>query len=238
MIPVFVINLRDSVARREHMKREMEKTEIPFTFIEAVSGDAVTKLLGTVTRNQTACALSHLHAIRLIAEGEHDFGAIFEDDILVSPDARLFLDARALGELPHFDIMQLCNIMRRPGLAMTVATVAGRFRICAGPRPSIGMQAAIYHRLAAQRILREITEISDAIDRMLFQRMDVFGLRIVSVRPSVVRDAEFQSTIYTPGPKVRNKVWRELTRGMKCMGRIVSFLIAWHTTVLRLDEPH
>lgn len=121
--------------------------------------------------------------------------------------------------------MQLCSLMQRQGLA-AVATV-GDCRVYAQPHPSLGTQALIYHRSAAQRIVREITQISAAIDVMLFKRMDVFGLRIVAIRPAPIEHAEFQSTIQFQGPKVRNKVWRELNRGMKCMGRLASFSVAW-----------
>jgi glycosyl transferase family 25 len=227
VIPVYVINLRESVSRREHMKREMARAQIPFTFIDAVSSKEITGTIGTVTRNQTACALSHLHAIKLIAEGEHDFGAIFEDDVLISPDAKLFLNCGTLNALPHFDIMQLCNIMKRPRLAMTVATLASGHRVCAGPNPSLGTQALIYHRPAAQRVVRELTEISAAIDVMLFQRMDVLGLRIVSVRPSVVEHMDSDSTIFEGHKPARKKIWRELNRGMNCVRRAVGFSAAW-----------
>jgi GR25 family glycosyltransferase involved in LPS biosynthesis len=114
LIPVYVINLKESVSRREHMVREMGNAEIPFTFFEAVSSRDVTQTIGAVTRNQTACSLSHLHALKLIAEGEHEFGAVFEDDLVISPEARMFLQERTLQALPRFDIMQLCNLHRRP----------------------------------------------------------------------------------------------------------------------------
>src|SRR5262249_717387 len=155
------------------------------------------------------------------------FGAIFEDDIFISAEAKQFLDRDTLKALPRFDIMQLCNLKTRPRLAMTVSTVSSGHRICAGPNPSLGTQALIYHRPAVQRILQEITDISAAIDTMLFNRMDVFGLRIVSVRPAVIQHAEFHSMISVPGPKVRNKLWREFMRGVKCISRIASFSAAW-----------
>jgi glycosyl transferase family 25 len=181
-----------------------------------------------VTRNETACALSHLHAIRLIADGKEEFGAIFEDDVVVSPEAKQFLDINLLRLLPRFDIMQLCDLGTRSALAITVARIADdrRHLVCARPRPSMGTQALIYSKAAAQRIVREITEISAPIDVMLFGRAEVFGLRIVSVRPSVVLHADFQSTINAQRPKPRNRIGRELIRGMKCIRRAASFVRA------------
>jgi glycosyl transferase family 25 len=234
-IPAFIINLKESVWRREHMTREMAQAKIPVTFIPAISGNEVTETIGTASINETACALSHLHAIRLIAEGEHEFGAIFEDDLIVSPEAKQFLDINLLSSLPRFDIMQLCDLGTRSALALTIARIAGEHRhiVCIRPRPSMGTQALIYHRTAAQRIVREITEISAPIDVMLFGRADVFGLRIVSVRPAVVVHADFQSTINAQiRPKVRNKIRRELIRGANYIRRTVSFVMA----LRRLDH--
>lgn len=228
LIPVFVINLKESVSRREHMKREMAKAKIPFTFIDAISGNEITATIGTVTRNETACALSHLHAIRLIAEGKEEFGAIFEDDIILSPDAKLFLDNRVLRTLPRFDIMQLMFMMKRQGLAINIAKVSRKYNICVRPRPSLGTQALIYRKSAAQRIVREITEISSQIDIVLFRNNDVFGLRIVSVRPAVVMPGDFQTTIFAPQiPDLRNKIRRELARAMTYLRLRASFVVAW-----------
>jgi glycosyl transferase family 25 len=230
LIPVYVINLKESAARREHMTKELMKAKIPFTLFPAISGKELEETGGTVSKNQTACALSHLHAVRLIAEGKDEFGAVFEDDILVSPDTRLFLDSRVLRTLPRFDVMHLCNLMKRPGLTMNLARISGKYDIRTGPSPPVGMQALVYRRSAAQRIVREITEISAPIDQILFRHNNVFGLRIVSVRPAlVVHDAGFQTTISAPleQKNVRTKIVREVRRAMHGLNRAVSFLVAW-----------
>jgi GR25 family glycosyltransferase involved in LPS biosynthesis len=229
LIPVYVINLKESVFRREHMKQELMKAKIPFTLFPAINGKELEETRGTASKNQTACALSHLHAIRLIAEGKDEFGAVFEDDIYVAPDTRLFLDSRVLRTLPHFDIMHLCNLMKRSGLTINLARISGKYDIRTGPSPSVGMQALIYHRSAAQRIVREITEISAPIDQILFRHNNVFGLRIVSVRPAVVVHTDFETTIPAPqSPKnIRIKIAREVVRAMNGLNRAVSFSLAW-----------
>jgi glycosyl transferase family 25 len=228
-IPVFVINLKESVSRREHMKRELAKVQIPFTLIPAVSGKEVAETRGMVSRNQTACALSHLHVLSLIAEGQEDFGAIFEDDIDVLPEARHFLETATLRLLPRFDVMQLFNCGTRSALSINLARIGAdhRYDICARSRPFMGTQALIYHKTAAQRIVRAMTEISAPIDELLFAKTRAFGLRVVSVRPGVVDFTDFPSTIATPGPKARNRPVRELIRGANCLRRAASFAVAW-----------
>jgi glycosyl transferase family 25 len=229
LIPVHVINLKESVSRRDHMAQELMKAKIPFTLFPAINGKDLEDPQGAVSRNQTACALSHLHAIRLIAEGKDEFGAVFEDDIYVSPDTRLFLDARLLRTLPHFDIMHLCNLSKRPGFTINLARISGKYNVRTGPSPSVGMQALIYHRSAAQRIVQEVTAISVPIDQLLFRHNNVFGLRIVSVRPAVIVHTDFETTI--PAPKarkdIRTRIVREVTRAMNGLNRGISFSLAW-----------
>jgi hypothetical protein len=134
-----------------------------------------------------------------------------------------------LRTLPRFDIMQLMLfVMKRQGLAINIAKVSRKYSIFARSKPSLGMQALIYHKSAAQRIVREITEISSQIDDMLFWRCDVFGLRIASVRPAVVMHGDFQTTIFaSQRSKFRNKILRELNRGMTYLRRCASFVVAW-----------
>jgi glycosyl transferase family 25 len=231
LIPVYVINLKESVSRREHMKHELTKAKIRFALLPAINGKEIEETAGEINRNQIACARSHLQAIRLIAEGKDEFGAIFEDDLIVAPDTKLFLDSRLLRTLPRFDIMHLCNIIKRSGLTINLAKVSGKYDIYTGPNPSVGMQALVYHRSAAQRIVREVTEISAPIDQILFRNNNVFGLRIISVRPAVVVHADFQTTI--PAPQTPKTIWtrlaREFIRGTNGVNRSISFSVAWAT---------
>jgi hypothetical protein len=130
--------------------------------------------------------------------------------------------------MPRFDILQLCSLWQRSGPTIKIAKISSKYDICIKPTPLMGMQALIYHRSAAQRIVREVTEISAPIDNLLFRNDEVFGLRIAAVRPAVVVHADFQSTIdLVSRPKAKNKIWRELHRGMNCLRRTASFTVAW-----------
>lgn len=226
LIPVYVINLKESAERREHMKREMVDARIPFTFVEALSGKEINETKGTASRNQTACALSHLHAIRLIAEGSSEFGAVFEDDVIVMQHARQFLYLETLCALPSFDVMQFFNSATRAAMTVKIAEIS-KHEIRSRSRPFITMVATVYHRSAARHIVRDITEIDAPIDELLFSRTRSFGLRVVSVSPGVVSHGDFPSDVATPGPKVRNKPLREIHRAANCVRRAASFAAAW-----------
>lgn len=237
LIPVRVINLKECDERREHTKREMAEAQIPFVFVPAISKNDVQET-STLTRNQLACAMSHLHAIGLIAEGEDEWGAVFEDDMFVSPDARQFLEVETLRTLPRFDILQPFVTTTKSVLTIPIGQFRGH-TIVTRTRPYTSMQALIYSRDAARRIVRKITKISAPIDEMLFSQAAVFGLRIISLRPAIVRHGdEFASNVLAPSPKlsIPQKLRRELRRATNCFWRAASLITAWSR--LRLDEPH
>jgi len=228
MIPVYVINLRESVDRHAHMVRELTKAEIPFVFIPAIGRNEITETNGLLTKNQTACALSHLKVLNLIAENESEWTAVLEDDAFLSLSAKQFFTTDLLRSLPHYDIIQLFNSNTKAAYEMQMARV-GSHTLVARSRPYTGMIALIYHRNAARRIVQDITNISHPIDEMVFNRVATFGLRIVSVQPEVIHHGNFPSTVLWPLRKVKTheKIQRELVRGTNCIKRTASFIAAW-----------
>lgn len=100
---LYVINLDRSKDRLEHVTTVFSKVGLSFDRVSAVDGRALPdeefKRLTSVrnwplelTRTEVGCFLSHRECLRLIAEGDDHFGAIFEDDIILSPKAALFLE--------------------------------------------------------------------------------------------------------------------------------------------------
>jgi GR25 family glycosyltransferase involved in LPS biosynthesis len=163
----------------------------------------------------------------LIAQGDHEYGAVFEDDVIASSAAAGFLDGDMLRSLPRFDIMQLFNSWTRAAWTVEIARVGDR-ALVARSRPYTGGLALVYHRDAARRIVRELADISAPIDEMLFSQVKAFGLRIVSVQPGVFEHCNFTSMVRCADqPRVRNKIRREVIRGLNCIRRSASFAWAW-----------
>jgi glycosyl transferase family 25 len=193
---------------------------------------------GLLTPGEIGCALSHLEAIREIAEGDSDFGAILEDDVIISSAAALFFDERTLLTLPPFDVLQLSeNYGQRRRLAIEVGRI-GETRFCALPKCHYTTYGLIYSRNAARRIAGTITSITAPIDNMLFHDCRVMGLRVMEARPPVIR--AHGATVSVIGSRFRSmdalmKLGREARRYPNALRRWCSFVRAWgFPAILRL----
>jgi len=98
----YLINLDRSTGRLAQVSLMFQNCGLEFERIPAVDGQTLTEAAcqqltaGSAYRRQLAraeigCFLSHRHCLRLIAEGDAPWGAVFEDDIVLSPNAGLFL---------------------------------------------------------------------------------------------------------------------------------------------------
>jgi len=99
---LYVINLERSKDRLDHITAVFEDQGLDFERMPAVDGRALPeetyRQLTSVsnwplqlTRTEVGCLLSHRACLRLIAEGSDAYGAVFEDDIVLSARAKLFL---------------------------------------------------------------------------------------------------------------------------------------------------
>ena len=244
MISTYVISLKSSQERRTFIRKHLDSIGVPFRFFDAKDGrkmtdEALRKVApkggidycGLLTPAEIGCAISHLLVIGEIASGKNDYGVVLEDDVFVLPEARKFFDKKFLRSLPAFDILQLDGVdsKRKPRLTLNLGN-AGGYQICALPRCHYGMGGLIYTREAARLIDNGITEITAPIDNMIFFDCRVRGLRIIEVRPSILRsNTNVPSTIgYRPGPdSFFSKVDREFRRWRNWTRRWRSFVRVW-----------
>lgn len=234
------------------MKRQLEGLGVSFRFFNAVDGSSMaTEALvkaapkggihygGLLKPAEVGCALSHLAVIREIAGGQHEYAAIIEDDVVLSPDALKFFDEKLLRSLPSFGILQLgSDHARKPRLSVNLGQL-GDHQIHASPSGQFVMCALIYSRDAAQSITSSITEITAPVDNMIFRDRRPFGLRVIEVRPSLVgTDAGSVSTIGArrDTKHLPDKMIRELRRLHTDTRLWLSFVRAWgYRAVLRLQ---
>jgi len=101
-IKCYVINLDRSKDRLTHMNRVFNQQGLTFERVRAVRGEDLSEekfnhltskhhWLYPLTPNEVGCFLSHRECLRQIAAGSEPWGAIFEDDITLSPNIHLFL---------------------------------------------------------------------------------------------------------------------------------------------------
>jgi GR25 family glycosyltransferase involved in LPS biosynthesis len=242
MILLNVISLKSDHQRRDLMQRQLEGLDLPFRFFDAVDGRKMTRnalaevapsggvdYCGILTPGEIGCALSHLALIREIAEAEHEYGAVVEDDVLILPHASRFLDEEYLRSLPPFDLLQLDgDHPQRPRFTLSIAKIDG-YEVCALTKCHHSMYALIYTREAARKITASISQVRATIDNMIFQG-GMPGLRIVALRPSVVIHNNTSVSVIGHRPHVESlfsKLLREGRRLHNWARRWRNFALAW-----------
>ncbi|WP_261786244.1 glycosyltransferase family 25 protein [[Haemophilus] ducreyi] len=106
----YVISLKTADARRQHIIQEFAKHNIPFQFFDAITLDLIEQKAkefncdisnSSLTKNEIACALSHIALWRLAKEKQLDYICIFEDDIHLGHNASAFLDSHYIDTNVH-----------------------------------------------------------------------------------------------------------------------------------------
>jgi len=96
-IKCYVINLDRSVDRLEHISQVFSNQDLSFERVKAIDGTVLSNIEFNLltskrnwphelTRNEVGCFLSHRECLRRIIENNASWGAIFEDDIILSHD--------------------------------------------------------------------------------------------------------------------------------------------------------
>ncbi|HEX8765099.1 MAG TPA: glycosyltransferase family 25 protein, partial [Candidatus Acidoferrum sp.] len=198
-IPVVVLNLKSSTARRQQIDARLENLGIDHHFFDAIDG----RLLSTrelerlappssllfdrsLTLGEIGCATSHFAVIHQFAGEDNDFVCVLEDDVIpLSDNIRHFLQSQTLAALPEFDVLRMMSDparWRMPG--WQVARVDDRC-IYAMARPGFGTQGMIYSRAGLRKMVGQIGAIKAPVDFMFFHDCHIAGLRVLEIRPGL-----------------------------------------------------
>jgi glycosyl transferase, family 25 len=206
IIPVVILNLKSSAARRQQVGASLENLGIDHHFFDAVDGRLLSaKELGrlappssllfdrSLTLGEIGCATSHFAVIRQLAGEEHDFVCVLEDDVIpLSDNIRYFLQSQTLSALPEFDVLRMMSDPARWRMpAWQVARVHDRC-IYAMARPGFGTQGMIYSRAGLRKLVGQIGAIKAPVDFMFFHDCHIAGLRVLEIRPGLLEhDQQF-----------------------------------------------
>lgn len=223
---VYCVNLKRSTARRAKMEVELEKLSLPYAFIDAVDGRALsnderrglysswrTRLRHGVDLQpgELGCALSHLEFFRRII-AENEVGFVLEDDVSFGDEARqafkevaLFLkDAKGptLVQLPGLD-RDLKRDKENPDLFVKVRHAMGTYAYGVNPE-------------AARLLLEAFTPVKMPIDKYAYL-IKRFGLNYF-VYPKLVLSVDLDDStigkerfVSSKGArKILFKAWRLL----------------------------
>jgi glycosyl transferase, family 25 len=199
MIPVVVLNLKSSTARRQQIDTRLENLGIDYHFFDAVDGRLLSAIEldclappssllfdRSLTSGEIGCAASHFAVIHQFAGEDNDFVCVLEDDVIpLSDNMRHFLQSQTLTALPEFDVLRMVSDPARWRMpAWQVARIHDR-GIYAMARPGFGTQGMIYSRAGLHKMAGQIGAIKAPVDFMLFHDCHIAGLRVLEIRPGL-----------------------------------------------------
>ncbi|MHC5308298.1 glycosyltransferase family 25 protein [Bartonella sp. LJL80] len=229
---LYVINLDRSPERLQRLRDVFSAMGLSFQRVVAVDGknldDAFLQDMAQgqlwqqpLTRGEIACFLSHKSALQMVAEGDDDYGAIFEDDVAFSETAASFLSS--CEWIPKGgDIIKLETHGKKVWLGPPQACGHG-FSVARLKSRHIMAAAYIVSKTAARKLLADMDRVSAPFDHFLFN--PTYGIfakfEIWQLDPAIVVQAGLQSTLETDRSslekqkKQKRKVLQTICREVK-----------------------
>jgi glycosyl transferase family 25 len=164
-----VINLDRSVDRLAHMTAEFANIGVAFERVAAVDASTGSPIPAAshLTKPEVACFLSHRKCWQTIVDGADQYGAIFEDDAVLSRDAGQFLSDD--GWVPaDADIVKLETLFGKVRLAHLAPVGNGGHSIARLVGEHIGAAGYVISKAAAQKLLLRTRRLKEPVDLALF----------------------------------------------------------------------
>ena len=201
-LQILVISLQRSPERREKVTQELSKTNLNWSFIDAVDGKLLTsepkeydpekvkRLLGfELTRNELGCYLSHMKAWRECIN-KNQPTLIFEDDFILLPHFMRSLDL-LLNQYQNWSLVRL------QALAEIDHTLIGQFddlSIVQNHGDPLGATAYVIKPNTARVLLEQSKSIYEPLDHFL-EHQKKHGVQILALNPYPVDISRAESTI-------------------------------------------
>jgi glycosyl transferase, family 25 len=201
-LQTLVISLLRSPQRREKARLELSRTNLNWSFLDAVDGSQmqsfpleyqprkVKRLLGfELTQNEIGCFLSHKNAWQACVLNNLPT-LIFEDDFIL-----LSHFERTLQLLfTEFQDWQLMRLQSLANSSHVVIKALGDISIVKNLSDEVGATAYIVKPEAAKILIEHANEIYEPLDHFLEHRKK-HGVEMLAVKPYPVDISNAQSTI-------------------------------------------
>jgi len=194
---IYLINLDRAPERLQYMQKAFDEAGLEFTRIPAVDGKQLSdqeisrvvsgeSYLGWLTHGEVACFLSHRLCWEAIANGDDEYGAVFEDDALLGGCAKeLLLDSAWIPR--DADIVKIDTARSRIFVDKAGKTVGDRFSVRRLRSAHVAGGAYIISRNSARRFLARSQTFSEAVDDFLYSSQTIVlgGVRIYQLDPAL-----------------------------------------------------
>lgn len=230
-VKAYVINLPRSTSRRASMAGQLERMSLPYEFVEAVDGHALTpseraglvdeaavaRYPGWLTPGTIGCALSHRRAYERIFDSKEDVALVLEDDVVLPATI-----SETVTELvPHMYGSEIVLLYYR-NFGVCDFSASDAIELEAGAKLAYPLDvnqpltasAYLITREACRKLIEAIVPVRVAADKWkhFYELGAIESLRCVIPRPVAVRK-DFKSTIdYTGQESVRMRATGFITR--------------------------
>lgn len=195
-----VINLPRATARREAMIGQLNNLHIEFELLDAIDGSKLTKHDWTLvdrksrdlegrrplSQGMVGCHLSHRKALEIVASGDNELAAVFEDDITLGTDCVTVF--QALTELYssgwEFDFIFL-HRNRPDKVWVPLKRVDAGIRLGITKYSDWGTQGYVVSKKGASRLLERYPRIIHRTDHTIHAYWE-HGLSVFSLETPVV----------------------------------------------------
>lgn len=223
-LQVFVISLKHSKDRRAKVAIEMAKTQLDWSFLDAVDGskldlatiayDAakVKRLLGfELTPKEIGCYLSHMKAWQACVTNNQPT-LIFEDDFVVQPHLEAALNT-LLADPQAWEIVRLQALCDSPD---SVVADFGAYRLVRNAEDPLGATAYLVQPSSARRLIQHSVEIYEPLDHFI-EHHEKHGMRMLAIKPypvEVVDPTRATSTISDRPDRRPIHGWKKFKRSL------------------------
>jgi glycosyl transferase family 25 len=211
---VYVINLKDSIDRRESIERQLQQLKIEHKIIDAVNGrllsdeeirkkadmDEVEKYPEWLTNNVIATSLSHLSVYREICNSDDDWHLILEDDVILDANVKSVIHhIVGNGEIYKSRIVLLYALMYKGKIELSSNDFSkgegfNIYKVLSKEEMG-GAGAYIIHRDTASHFLEKNDKIKVAADSWHFFLQQGVCSQVDCVYPFAAKPGLFESTI-------------------------------------------
>ena len=230
-LQTLVISLLRSPQRREKTKSELSRTNLEWSFLDAVDGSKlqypipeyqagkVNRLLGfDMTPNEIGCYLSHKLAWQACVNKNLPT-LIFEDDFVLLPD----FEACVGMLMAEFTDWQLIRLQALTEISHDVIKTLGEKSIVKNHGDPLGATAYMVKPEAAGILIEHSRYIFEPLDHFL-EHEKKHGIEILAVKPYPVTISRAQSTI-SDRPSDRQPI-RGFKKKMRSMYRFMDRVFA------------
>ncbi|WP_039018691.1 glycosyltransferase family 25 protein [Halocynthiibacter namhaensis] len=248
-IPAWYINLDNRPERRAYMQQHLLDLDLTVERFSAIDANSLSDAEASVwqdsthniTKSELCCFLSHRNIWEKIAEGDEEYGVIFEDDILLSPGIKEFLETT--DWIPeNTGLIRFETTCLKVKLGAPEADLFQTRKLHPLHSTHLGAAGYVLSKNVAMDMLKKSQKVTAPLDIFMFE-LD-FGFEPKQIVPALCVQQQFYKKVFLPdaakesslaqGRRIRTQrnrpqgialVYREIMRVVMQIRRVIRDII-------------